>query len=53
VGGVTAAVLTELGDAMAEICGWDSQQRATEIEAAVDNLRDAHRVEVTASTATV
>ena len=53
VGGVTAAVLTELGDAMAEILGWDGQQRAAEIEAAVENLNDAHRVQVTASTASV
>ena len=46
-------MLSELGDAMAQICGWDGQQRAAEIEAAVDTLRDDHRVEVTTTTATV
>lgn len=46
VGLVTDAVLSELADAMDEIAGWGPQRRAAEIEAAVDELRSAHRVTV-------
>ena len=44
VGGVTIDLLDELADVLADTLGWDTEERADEVQRTLDVLREAHGV---------
>jgi glycerol-3-phosphate dehydrogenase len=52
VGGVTIDLLDELADVLADTLGWDTEERADEVQRTLDVLRESHGVIVPLHTTT-